>query len=233
MFSLAVWERFAKRADIFDRRPIFPILLLAGGIFLAMPISALAQSENEFSRVELSAGYSFLRESFNTGPLFLGPGSQGANFNGGSGQVTVNVNDWFGVAADFGGYHTNSTLTSYFPGRPTSSTTTASFATATINTDIVSYMFGPKIAYSRGGKFRPFGEILFGGARIGKSPYLFGRSYNAFSMAVGGGLDYVLSEPVALRLGEVDYLMTTFRDFVNDRQDNLRVSAGIVFRFGH
>ena len=231
MFPHAVIKRVAKRTDGFGPRHIFPMLLLAGGILLAMPVGALAQ--NVFSRVELSAGYSFLRETFNTGPLLLGPGTQGVNFNGGSGQVTVNANNWFGVAADFGGYTTNSTLTSRFVAPQQYVTATAQPATAKINTNIFSYMFGPKIAYSGASKFRPFGEILFGGARIAESPYRFGRSDNAFSMALGGGLDYVFTESVAVRLGEVDYLMTTFRDFANDRQDNLRVSAGVVFRLGH
>ena len=37
----------------------------------------------------------------------------------------------------------------------------------------------------------------------------------------------------ALRLVEADYFVTTFANGVNDHQNNLRLSFGVVARFGY
>jgi hypothetical protein len=52
---------------------------------------------------------------------------------------------------------------------------------------------------------------------------------NAFALGFGGGLDATLLGGVALRLVQVDYIQTQFGD---GTQDNVRVSFGIVARFG-
>jgi len=46
---------------------------------------------------------------------------------------------------------------------------------------------------------------------------------------VGGGLDLKVSPNVALRLFQADYEMSRFS---GTRQDNIRLSAGIVIRVG-
>ena len=59
-------------------------------------------------------------------------------------------------------------------------------------------------------------------------------SRNSFAMAPGGGLDIAATKHVSLRLSEVDYLMTNFREVLGvgrQVQNNLRVSTGIQFRF--
>jgi len=45
----------------------------------------------------------------------------------------------------------------------------------------------------------------------------------------GGGLDIKVRPNLALRLVQVDYVMSKFS---NSRQDNMRFSAGIVFYLG-
>ncbi|MGD0955489.1 MAG: hypothetical protein ABR953_01490 [Candidatus Acidiferrales bacterium] len=50
-------------------------------------------------------------------------------------------------------------------------------------------------------------------------------------MALGGGLDWNATEHIGVRLIQAEYLLTTFNDGVNNRQNNARVSAGVVFRF--
>jgi len=46
---------------------------------------------------------------------------------------------------------------------------------------------------------------------------------------VGGGADLKVSRRVSLRLIQADYLMSRFS---SARQDSIRLSAGIVLRFG-
>jgi len=72
----------------------------------------------------------------------------------------------------------------------------------------------PQIKY-RAGKLEPFAEVLLGGAHTNfyanacnqntgecgsKSP-----SNNAFALAIGGGVDIVVSSKVAIRLVDADY----------------------------
>jgi hypothetical protein len=46
---------------------------------------------------------------------------------------------------------------------------------------------------------------------------------------VGGGMDLDLSPRFAVRVFQVDYLHTTL---FNDKQNNLRFSTGLVYRWG-
>ena len=48
-------------------------------------------------------------------------------------------------------------------------------------------------------------------------------------MALGGNVDVKVTSRVAVRVVEADYLMTRFLGL---RQDNIRLSAGLVFRLG-
>jgi outer membrane protein OmpA-like peptidoglycan-associated protein len=62
-------------------------------------------------------------------------------------------------------------------------------------------------------------------------------SETVFAMALGGGLDVKVRDHLALRLVQAEYLMTRFRDpstIAGERaaRHNIRLSTGIVFRFG-
>jgi opacity protein-like surface antigen len=58
---------------------------------------------------------------------------------------------------------------------------------------------------------------------------LISFSDSSFGMALGGGLDVKLSEHVAIRAIQLDYLRT---GFFNETQNKGRLSVGVVFRFG-
>lgn len=55
------------------------------------------------------------------------------------------------------------------------------------------------------------------------------RSNTALVIEPGAGLDFNLREHFAVRIFQIDYVMSRF---YNQRQDNGRVSAGIVFQLG-
>jgi hypothetical protein len=61
------------------------------------------------------------------------------------------------------------------------------------------------------------------------------NSDNAFSMKVGGGLDYRFNKHFSVRALEVDYILTRFPAIftgVRANQNNLGASAGIIFTWG-
>jgi len=127
------------------------------------------------------------------------------NFNGGSGQLAYNVNHWLGIVGDFGGYYTNDGF----------------------HAGILSYMAGPRVNFRGHGKMTPFAQILFGGARsVDNSPL------NTFAMSAGGGVDVKISEHFAIRPVQAEYFLTKFTDGADNRQNNFRFGAGVVFRFG-
>ena len=94
--------------------------------------------------------------------------------------------------------------------------------------NLFTIMGGPKVAYRSHSAVTPFGHFLIGTTHA--SAGAFGLSYgkNALAAAVGGGVDFRVSEHVAVRAIQADYLMTRFYDA---RQNNIRLSAGVVFRF--
>ena len=83
---------------------------------------------------------------------------------------------------------------------------------------------------------RPSPRHLLGGAHAGGTlaPGNSGLpgSANAFALTAGGGLDIGLTRHIALRAFEADYYLTRFDNGVNDHQNNLRIEAGVIFRFG-
>lgn len=83
-------------------------------------------------------------------------------------------------------------------------------------------LVGPEIALRR--HFSPFGHILIGGAHLSQGP----SSSMSFATEIGGGVDLNVEGKISWRLEEFDYLPTYFNQ---GRQDNFRVSTGLVFRF--
>lgn len=152
------------------------------------------------------------------------PGSPFASFDndGAAGSFTYNASRWLGLTAELGGYEFNRNL---FPLTGSNSSVDGSFT---------SYLFGPRLNLRKFNRFVPFAEFLVGGAHGGVE--LAGANdQSAFALAAGGGIDFVLYKNIAWRVGEFDYLMTTFSGAAlgaTSRQNNFRVATGLVLRFG-
>ena len=195
-------------------------------IVFLLPVMAAAQEETA-PRVTMFGGYSYLRNG-------------GSNsFNGWEGQGTFNFSRHFGITADITGSYRTLASFSLLPG-----------ISATANQSIYNFLFGPTVTTSIG-RTSLFGHALFGQAlsNLGGGislPIIGGissgvTSATAFAMAFGGGVDIGLSRHFAIRAAQVDYLRTQFSSAdalstglfgnINGRQNNLRYSAGIVFRF--
>jgi opacity protein-like surface antigen len=182
-------------------RKLVPMLL-----FLALALPLVAQENaGEVSKVEVFGGYSLLRDG-------------GVNFNGWNGEVTGNLNQWFGITADIGGnYHRESV--------------TAGGQTVSTDVNTYRYVFGPTV-FLRSDRYTIFAHSLFGGAResAGVSGSVPDMSFtgNVFSLAFGGGLDYNVNKNFAVRVGQFD----VFADHASSRWNKAgRYSAGLVFRF--
>jgi outer membrane immunogenic protein len=101
---------------------------------------------------------------------------------------------------------------------------------------LVSYLFGPRYSYRKYRRFTPFGQVLIGGVH-GFDAY-FPNQYgsttvpNAFAMAAGGGLNIAVSHHLAIRPVQADYFRTQLPNDETNRENSLRLGAGIVIMIG-
>jgi hypothetical protein len=176
------------------------------GMVLSFLIPMTAAAQQHFPRVEAFGGYSYFRAN-----------PEGFNLNGWTGSITGNLTDWFGITGDLSGHY----------GRP-------KFSGIIIQDhDINShtFLFGPKMSL-RGGRMTPFTHFMVGVSRAGATIQGESFSDNALAAAIGGGLDFTITNLAAIRVLQMDYLMTRFEvDGAGNRQNNFRFSTGIVFRF--
>jgi opacity protein-like surface antigen len=124
---------------------------------------------------------------------------------------------FFGIVGDVSGHYGSENFIESTPNGPTNVTVTGHEQ---------EYLVGPRLSIPVS-KLTPFAEVMVGVAHIHNGGTLPGPSNTSFAYAIGGGLDYRLFGPIALR-GEGDYLRTKF---FSSTQNNLRLSAGVVFRF--
>jgi outer membrane protein OmpA-like peptidoglycan-associated protein len=188
-------------------------------------------SERYTPKIEWFLGYSFWRAMPTSTSNRMG------YLHGGSTSVAYNLNRYVGLVADLAGY-ANSKVTLF---SPTASRTVDSNGSAYV------FAFGPRFSYRRYERFTPYFQALFGVTHAtsvnisgcGSDPSCTPLgSENAFTTLLGGGFDIKISRHVALRLFEGDYLLTHFHDPFSASagqrgwQNNVRLSSGLVFRFG-
>ena len=120
-----------------------------------------------------------------------------------------------------------------------------------------SFLIGPRVTF-KSGHAAPFVHGLVGlshdkiayaydlkwedswGNRDSESESDTLNSNNSLAFALGGGLDILIHENVALRVFQADYYITNHPsklygdtgDIENERRNNINLSFGIVFRFG-
>ncbi len=54
---------------------------------------------------------------------------------------------------------------------------------------------------------------------------------SGFGGRLGGGVDYPLTDAIAVRIIQVDYYMTDFSNTANNHQNNLLFGAGVVLHW--
>jgi outer membrane immunogenic protein len=140
------------------------------------------------------------------------------SLNGGSGWVGFNLSHSFGIVGEIASQHASN------------------ISGTGVDLTLTSFLVGPRYTWTHPRRYAPFVQALVGGVHAGGelapgSSGLAG-SANAFAMTAGGGLDIGLTRHIALRVFEADYYLTRFDNGVNDHQNNLRIAAGVIVRFG-
>ena len=171
-------------------------------------ITGSVRAQTETSKLEAYGGFYYARLYVNANVSGFPPTGT-FNGYGGGGQLEYNANNLLGIVGDLAGY--------YVPNNG-------------YGGGAFSYLFGPRVNIRRG-KLTPFAHPLFGGILTSSGIGQPGPE-NHFAMAVGGGIDFAVSNHIYVRPGQAEYFMTKIPDGLNNRQNNFRFSTGIALRLG-
>jgi hypothetical protein len=178
---------------------------LVGVIFAGMLFLPLMAHAVSF---EVFGGYQYLH----TGNI-QGQSDTSQDFNGWNAAGTFNLGHHFGVTGDFSG--TYATIDG-------------------VSTHVYTYTGGP-VLYTHIGPIKPFVHALFGGIDLGASNSGVNVSRTGFTTMVGGGLDYKVAGPIAIRIAQFDWLYYNFGSTPTapsfSQSNNERISSGIVIKF--
>lgn len=179
--------------------------ILVAAFMAAVATSAPAQNN---PRSEIALGYSFTRS--NAPPAQCGC----FHWQGGVVSAAVGIEPKWQLVGEFTGAHAgNQGVTSLKP-------------------TMFTFMGGPRYRFSDAGRVRPFANFLAGGTYAYNGYFVTTNSQLTVAVKTGGGFDLKVSRHWSVRPVEVSYLWTHYRNGVNDRQNNLVIGAGIVFRPG-
>jgi opacity protein-like surface antigen len=207
---------------------------LAFATLLLLPLTTVAQTA---PRAEVFGGYGFAR----TGGI-RDSQNRDKNLNGWATSVVFSPLDWFGIEGAISGHYgrgESAVTLPPIPGIPVPTFTTRTSAS------LYTFTAGPRFS-ARSDRVTGYGHVLAGAARY-RQDLDFSVSYipepdplisatfkqTRFAAIFGGGIDVKVTDRVAVRVVEVDYLLTRFEEPDTSRvQSGLRLSTGIVFSFG-
>lgn len=183
--------------------PIRPVKPIRSGA----PI-ATARSKT----IELGLGYSYIRQP---GNQYSRLGLQGADATFTLGLYRL------GLTADVGYARASDVLGT---GR---------------HSAVFTYLAGPVFHHTVHRSFDSYVHVLVGGAKVSgpvltnDGTILLGGWTTSYAWAVGGGVEYWVTDSMAIRTG-ADYLRTSFYDssLVVRGQGNLKTTAAVVYYFG-
>ena len=210
-------------------------LLIAAGLILATGI----QAQESYPRVEVFGGYSYAGLDA-TG--FRGFANREVA-HGWAASISRNLHKNFGFTADFAGQYGTASdaliivappgqvCLTVFPPPP------GCFELVDIDFNTQQFLFGPRFTFRRE-RVTAFAHALFGVNRAHVSGFVANQntfpsvSETDFAMGYGGGLDINAGKNIAIRLFQVDYVPVRTGLFGIPWRHNLRVQAGVVFKFG-
>jgi hypothetical protein len=211
-------------------------LAIAVGTLLAMPSSAFAQDVNTMPvpRVEVSAGYTFMRDMSKRELT----GVDHINFPAGwYATGAFNPNEWLGLVGEVAANYRNDL--NLDPGEPT--LTGLSIGTG----DVHQYTaLGGVRLFRKFGRVVPFGQVLAGVVRVRttETPSALGFALgldaetltdNNLGIQPGGGVTVYLTEWMGARVAADYRSMIDFNSAEkNDYYNALRVAAGFTMFWG-
>jgi len=173
---------------------------IAVGCLLALfSLSAMA-AENDYPKAEFFGGYQYSHLS--------GTG----NANGFNFAFNGNFSNTLGITADFGAAYQSQ---------------------GGINYHNYTYTFGPVLSLRANKAYTPFVHALIGGDHGSASASVAGTTVtgtgNGFALLAGGGVDFNVSQHIAFRAAQADWMMVHGNGGTSGK--NFRYSAGLVFRY--
>ncbi len=205
---------------------------------VALAFTGVAAAQDEMPKGELGLGWSMLRlNSARDIPSF--------SANGGVGGFQYNFGEHFGMVAELGGYH-NGNIHNVDRVVVVNPLVNAEPFNAHLDNTWATYLFGPRVSLTkRSSRIVPSLEVLLGGAYVsGSIRCLTGTRYaphGSTKLLRDGGRRIAghRLESSSSPCGpfQADYLLTRLESrnlggFQTFNQNNFRVSAGLVFRFG-
>jgi hypothetical protein len=169
----------------------------------AMFLFCLTAKAQDTPAWEVSGGYSYLYANTNTSA-----GVPSFHLQGGGGAITQNLNSWFGGRAEVDVYH------------GVEAGTTVSAVTAN---------YGPVFSYRKFNSITPWASVQLGVIHGSEGFLGISQSAYKFGMVGGGGVDFKISERLAVR-AQGDYLLSRFYGLA---QNNFTFGGGLVIRLGH
>lgn len=189
------------------------ILGFATLLLLAASARAQENAAEDSHKYEVFAGYSYLRGDFGQGHKDLG--------GGGILEGVYRFNNRLAAVGEWSTHHDSK---------------------SGVDVDSNLFLFGPRVYFLRHKRFQPFAHALFGfhATQVGFPGQGSVQNENdtGFVFAPGGGLDIAVSKRFAIRALQADYLVTDVNLATGPNRsldqftDNIRLSTGIVFRWG-
>jgi hypothetical protein len=259
MTSIILFHMVANSAtlsisNISQRRrdPMQRILLTGIMVFLACGITAA----RDFPKAEIFCGYSVMAARGSYIDNLLGAATLDAPTGtatskwfkkGFDASFAYNVYPYFGIEAGFQ-YNANDVME--FTGNVAqhSGDKAGSAYHTYLDTNVLSFMAGPKLAYRKNKQITPYAHVLFGITRVQVTPSLTidGQNYTGeftnetgigkisdvgFGLAAGGGIDIKAHKNIAIRPIQLDYLMGRHLYYGDSSVlHNVKFSFGVVVR---
>jgi len=195
-------------------------------ILFALLCASVPSRAQDNPRLEVFGGYSY--GQLNPGGRLVAqtnPGGKHFGLSGWHAAAQTRVYKDLGFVVDFAGY-----------------AGTSDVELAAEHSRYNSYLAGPQFNFRKFGHSNLFVHGLVGVARdrvyLKTGNPADDQHLTRLAAAFGGGVDFGLTDHIALRAIEADYVLNSFPNLsstgpsVGAHQANARVSAGIVFRFG-
>jgi opacity protein-like surface antigen len=179
--------------------------LVSLAIFLLIAGAAWAQIP---TKGNVFFGYSYENTAISQG--------DGGSLNGWEATLEGKFLPWVGLLVDVDGHYGSRNYVGECGGVGCG---------ASVSVSEHNILFGPRVSVQVK-KFRPFAEALFGVSHVDRNSPI-SDSNTCFSDGVGGGLDYKVAGPIAVR-AQLDWINTRF---YNNGQNAVRFSTGISFHF--
>jgi Outer membrane protein beta-barrel domain len=194
-----------------SRSILFAAMAIGGICGISLPRGSAQLA----SRFEAGANYSFVRSN--------GPADRCGCFsmNGGNGWLGYRFYRAWSAVGEFGAVRA------------------PSIGAAGRDLTLITYLGGARYDWRHHWRYSshltPFGQVLLGGVHASGSlapgTLLLAGTPNSFAMTAGGGADIRLTPRWSIRAIQADYLLTRLNNGSNDRQNNLRISFGVLYRF--